>query len=255
MQRLSVTIITKNEAHDIRACLESVKWADEIILLDSGSSDATVAIAQEYTAKVKVTDWPGYGVKKNRALQEATGDWVLSLDADECVSAALETEIKALLAAADSPATASDCAAYAIPRVSTYCGKIVRFGDWRKDYCKRLFRRGQAQFQDAPVHESLLVQGKLGKLKAPLLHNTFKDLEEMLEKLNQFSSLSARMRQQQGRRASLLTAIGHGFWTFLRGYVFKLGFLDGREGFVLAVSNAEGSYYRYLKLLYATKNV
>ena len=249
MQSLSVTIITKNEAHDIRECLQSVQWANEIIVLDSGSTDDTVAICREYTDKVMVTDWPGYGVQKNRALQQASGDWVLSLDADERVSEALQAEIKAILAAAPDAAT-TGYVAYAIPRLSTYCGKIIRYGDWHKDYCKRLFRRGQARFQDAQVHESLEVQGKLGKLAAPLLHNTFKDLEEMLDKLNQFSSLSAGMRQQQGRSASLLTAIVHGAWTFVRGYIFRLGFLDGREGFVLAVSNAEGSYYRYLKLLY-----
>lgn len=306
MATLSVIIITKNEAHDIRACLESVKWVDEIIVLDSGSTDDTVAICREYTNKVFITDWPGYGPQKNRALAYATGDWVLSLDADEQLSPALQAEIKTLLGQplpsppatsagqalaegekdflsppcgrsrsnASSPHTgvraglfrvtgakAEKCLegaervclspiAYSIPRVSTYCGKIIRYGDWRKDHCKRLFKRGQAKFQEAQVHESLQVDGKLGRLSGHLLHATFKDLEEMLHKLNQFSSLSAQMRQQQGRNASVWTAIIHGLWTFLRGYFLRLGFLDGREGFILAVSNAEGSYYRYLKLMY-----
>jgi len=261
MSTLSVIIITKNEAHDIRACLESVKWADEIIILDSGSTDNTVAICLEYTDKVFVTDWPGYGPQKNRALSYAIGDWVLSLDADEQLSPALQAEIKALLVGGkdfSSPPCGGkwpegperECLAYSIPRLSTYCGKIIRYGDWRKDYCRRLFRRGHAKFQDAQVHESLQVDGQLGRLSGHLLHATFKDLEEMLHKLNQFSSLSAKMRQHQGRNASVWTAILHGLWTFLRGYFLRLGFLDGREGFVLAVSNAEGSYYRYLKLMY-----
>lgn len=260
MPTLSIIIITKNEAHDIGACLESVKWADEIIVLDSGSTDDTVVICRAYTDKVFVTDWPGYGPQKNRALAYATGDWVLSLDADEQLSSALQAEIKALLAEPLPPPPAGGggrkqegggfIVAYSIPRVSTYCGKIIRYGDWRKDYCQRLFKRGQARFQDVQVHESLQVDGKLGRLSGHLLHATFQDLEEMLRKLNQFSSLSAKMRQQQGRNASVWTAILHGLWTFLRGYFFRLGFLDGREGFVLAVSNAEGSYYRYLKLMY-----
>lgn len=245
MQTLSVTIITKDEAHDIRACLESVKWADEIIVLDSGSTDDTVAIAREYTDKIFVTDWPGYGPQKNRAIQKATGDWILSLDADERVSEALRVGIQKVLAT-----NANAYVVYSIPRISTYCGKLLRHGDWKKDYCKRLFKRGQAKFQALAVHESLQGQGKLGKLSGHLLHNTFKDLEEMLGKLNRFSSLSADMRQQEGKHASLMTAITHGIWTFLRGYVFRLGFLDGREGFMLAFSNAEGSYYRYLKLMY-----
>ena len=252
MQTLSVIIITKNEAHDIRDCLESVKWADELIIVDSGSSDETVAIAREYTNKIWVTDWPGYGPQKNRALEYAKSDWVLSLDADERVSPKLQTEIKELLNNTNNP---NNYTAYSIPRMSTYCGKKIKYGDWKKDYCKRLFRRGQARFQDVQVHESLEIEGRVGKLSGYLLHNTFKDLEEMLNKLNQFSSLSARMRQQQGRSASLWTAIGHGLWTFLRGYIIKLGFLDGREGFLLAVSNAEGSYYRYLKLMYFKSSI
>lgn len=247
MSRLSVIIITKNEAHDIKACLESVKWADEILVLDSGSTDDTVAICREYTDKVFITDWPGYGPQKNRALSYATGDWVLSLDADEQLSSALQIEIKALVAKEGVGELA-----YSIPRLSTYCGKIIRYGDWRKDNCLRLFRRGHAKFQEVQVHESLEVEGRVGRLSGHLLHATFKDLEEMLHKLNQFSSLSAKMRQEQGRNASLWTAILHGLWTFIRGYFLRFGFLDGREGFVLAVSNAEGSYYRYLKLMYLT---
>ncbi len=244
--RLSVIVITKDEAGSIRPCLESVSWADEIVVVDSGSSDDTAAICREYTDKVTVTDWPGFGPQKNRALDAARGEWVLSLDADERVSPELRAEIEAAMA---DPGTA---AAFRMPRSSSYCGRFMRHGGWWPDYVTRLFRRGRARFSDDLVHERLVVDGEVGSLSSPLLHETFRDPEEVLQKVNAYSSAGARMMAQRGRKATLAGAVARGLWSFLRSYVLRAGFLDGREGFMLAVSNAEGTYYRYLKLMLLT---
>ncbi len=243
MPSLSVIVITKNEADDIRACLESVAWADEIIVVDSGSSDATVAIAREFTPHVHVHDWPGFGAQKNRALGYATKEWVLSLDADERITPELRDEIAAVIA---DPAAR---AAYDLPRLSNYCGRFMRHSGWYPDFVTRLFRRGSARFSDDLVHERLLVEGSTGRLSALMLHYAFDNLEEVLRKVDQYSTAGAQKMQQQGRRATLSGAVLRGWWSFMRTYFLRLGFLDGREGFMLAVSNAEGTYYRYLKLM------
>ncbi len=241
---LSVIIITRNEAADIGACLESVSWADEIIVVDSGSTDDTAAICQALGAQVHVyADWPGFGAQKNRALGYATGDWVLSLDADERVTPELRREIESITAQAGA------CAAYDIPRLSSYCGRFMRHSGWYPDCVTRLFRRGAARFSDDVVHERPLVEGETGRLKREMLHYAFADAEEVLRKVDQYSTAGAQRMHAQGRRATLAGAVVRGLWSFLRTYVLKLGFLDGREGFLLAVSNAEGTYYRYVKLL------
>ncbi len=248
MNRISVILITKNEAHDLPECLASVSWADEIIICDSGSTDATLDIARQHTSHVFSTDWPGFGPQKNRALSKATGDWVLSIDADERVSAKLRDEIKAVI----NQKNAND--AYSIPRHSLYCGHKIRFGDWRGDRVTRLFRREKAQFTNALVHESLQVNGITGSLKSPLIHQAFKDFNEVLAKMDQYSTLGAQNHFASGKSASFYKAITHSLWTFIRGYFIRLGFLDGKAGFQLALSNAEGCYYRYLKLISLYKN-
>lgn len=239
---LSAIVITKNEETAIRRCLESVAWADEIVVVDSGSTDRTVGVCEELGVKVHSTaDWPGFGAQKNRALDLAHGDWVLSLDADEWLSPRLQSEIQATVA---GPA---DCAAYGIPRLSSFCGKFMRHSGWWPDRVLRLFRRGRARFSDDLVHEKLIVQGAVGALSQPMLHESFTSLEEVLDKVNRYSSAGAQMMVADGRGGSLTSAVAHGAWTFMRTYVLKAGFMDGREGFMLAVSNAEGVYYRYLK--------
>lgn len=243
MPLLSVTIITKNEAHRIKACLESVRWAGEIIVVDSGSTDGTPDICRQYTDKVVVTDWPGYGAQKQRALELATGEWVLSIDADERITPSLKEEI--LTTISNTPYDAFD-----ILFESEYCGKIIRFGDWWKDSQVVLFRRTKGKFTPLLIHEGVEIQGKIGKLRGKIHHVTFPGLSDVLKKMNDYSTLSAEQKHLQGKKGSLLKAISHGIWAFFRGYFLKLGFLDGREGFLLAVSNAEGTYYRYLKLMY-----
>jgi len=246
MTRLSAILITKNAASHIESCLDSLHgWVDEIIIVDGGSTDDTVARCNRYPVKLYVhEDWLGFGVQKNRALAYAQGDWVLSIDADEAVPTTLQQEIL--------HATKQDrYVAFQMPRCSSYCGRWIRHSGWQPDYVLRLFRRDAARFSNALVHEQVQVShGAVGRLKTPLSHYSFNSLEEVLDKVNAYSTASAQMRFQQGKRGSLRKAIAHGMWAFVRTYLLQRGFLDGREGFMLAVSNAEGTYYRYLKLMY-----
>ncbi len=246
MLRTSVIVITKNEARNIEACLKSVAWADEIVVVDSGSTDDTARIARQFTDKVLITDWPGYGEQKQRALNMTTGDWVLSIDADERVTPELAEEIQASL-----PKTAFD--AFEISFRSEYCGKAIRFGDWWNDSQVVLFKRCKGRFVSLLVHERIEVKGNVGRLKGLIYHYSFPSLHSVLGKMNDYSSRSAEQKKLNGKHGSLFKAVSHGLWAFFRGYVLRLGFLDGREGFLLAVSNAEGTYYRYLKLMYLNR--
>lgn len=248
MTKLSVIIITKDEAANIRPCFESVAWAHEIIVVDSGSSDGTAEVCKNLGARVYTHDWPGFGAQKNRALGYATHDWVFSIDADERVTPELRTAIESVLRG-ESVA----CAAYRVSRLSSYCGRFMRHSGWYPDPIVRLFRRGAARFSDDLVHEQLLVEGRIGELGGELLHYAFTDAEEVLKKVNHYSSAGAAMMQRRGRQTTLAGAVLRGLWSFFRTYFLRAGFLDGREGFMLAVSNAEGTYYRYLKLMLLNK--
>lgn len=238
---LSVIIITKNESQHIARCLASVAWADEIVVLDSGSTDDTVAICKQFTDQVFVTDWPGFGPQKQRALEKARNEWVLSIDADEEVSAALKAEIQQAM-------QQNDDQGFMIPRLSSYCGRQIKHGGWWPDYVLRLFRRSAGHFTDDVVHERILVTGKVQRLDNPILHEAFVDPDEVLHKINSYSSLGAQKLMNQGKKSGLGLAIAKGLWTFIRTYVLKASMLDGAEGLMLAISNAEGSYYKYLKL-------
>jgi glycosyltransferase involved in cell wall biosynthesis len=242
--KLSVIVITKNEEAAIGRCLESVQWADEIIVVDSGSTDRTLAIARQFGALVHVTsDWLGPGPQRNRAIAHVTRDWVLALDADEWVSTELRDEVRAVI---NGPARHD---AYRIPRLSSFCGRYMRHGGWWPDYVGRLFRRGSATYSDGLVHDRLLYEGSVGTLKQHLMHEAFCNLEEVLEKMNAYSTPGALMLHQKHRRASLAVALAHSLWTFFRSYILRAGFLDGRYGFMLAIANTEGTYYKYLKLM------
>ena len=245
MPKLSVIVISKNEAANIRACLESVAWADEIIVVDSGSTDGTVELAREFTSHVYLhPDWPGFGPQKNRALDYAMGDWVLSIDADERVTPELRIAIEAVMRN-----DANACVAYRVSRLSSYCGRYMRHSGWYPDRIVRLFRRNVARFSDDLVHERLLIEGVIGQLDGELLHYAFDSAEEVLHKMDMYSTAGAQRLHQQGRKATLTGAVLRGMWSFFRTWVLRAGFLDGREGFMLAISNAEGTYYRYIKLM------
>jgi glycosyltransferase involved in cell wall biosynthesis len=240
---LSIIVITKNEEAAIGNCLSSIAWADEIIVVDSGSTDRTEMICRQYTDNFYTNDWPGFGPQKNRALELATNEWVLSLDADEMISPELRLEIESVM---NNPKLHS---AFAIPRRSSYCGKFMHHGGWWPDYVTRLFRKDSARFSNDLIHERIIVTGSLGRLKHPIIHDAFRDIEEVVETINRYSSIGAKMMHEREKRGTLSKAIFHGFWSFFQTYVVRAGFLDGREGFMLAVSNAEGTYYRYLKLM------
>jgi glycosyltransferase involved in cell wall biosynthesis len=244
---VSVIIITKNEEDNIRECLESVSWVDEIIIVDSGSKDNTIDICKEYTDKVSINDdWKGFGHQKNLALQQATKDWVLSLDADERITSTLRIEI-------ENAINNSACLAFAIPRQAYFLGQAMKHGGWWPDYVVRLFRRNKGVFSEDIVHERILVNEPVHKLSAPLLHYSYVNLDQLMAKMNQYSSAGAYKAYQQGKNSSLLKAIAKAKWTFFRAYFLRLGILDGQAGFIAALSKAEETYYRYLKLSYLKK--
>jgi glycosyltransferase involved in cell wall biosynthesis len=238
--KLSAIIITRNEAANIAACLASVAFCDECIVVDSGSGDATFTIAAAAGAKVLSHEWAGFGAQKNFALAQAQGEWVLSIDADERVPPALATEIVAALA--DPRADG-----YEIGRLSTFLGRPMRHSGWFPDYVLRLFRRDKARFTDDLVHERVICTGRIARLAGTLDHHPVLRLEDAIYRLDSYSTAGARMLAASGRRVSFASGITHGLWSFLRAYILRLGFLDGREGFLLAVANGEGTYYRYMK--------
>jgi glycosyltransferase involved in cell wall biosynthesis len=242
MPRLSVVLITRNEIHNIGACLRSVGFADEVVVVDSGSSDGTVEAARAAGAVVvQRTDWPGFGPQKNRALDLATGDWVFSIDADEQVTPALAEKIQAEVQSGRHDA-------YYVNRRSNYCGQYMAHSGWYPDRVVRLFRRGTARFSEDIVHERVVTTGSVGRIAGDLLHNSMPHFESVIDKLDRYSTAGALALMNRGVKGSLGKALGHGWWAFMRTYFVKLGFLDGRMGLALAISNAEGTYYRYMKL-------
>jgi glycosyltransferase involved in cell wall biosynthesis len=251
---LSVILITRNEAHNLEGCLESVAFADEWIVVDSGSTDGTREIAERWGAKVVSTsDWPGFGMQKNRALALAQGRWVLSIDADERVSDELARAIRQVIEAdtsghASPEEPAAGTVGYELSRLSSFCGQWMRHGDWYPDRVLRLFRRGTGRFTDDLVHERLVVDGPVGRLRGELLHESMPSLDHAIDKMNRYTTGRALDKRRAGAQGGLAAALAHGLWAFVRCYLLRRGFLDGRLGFVLAVYVAEGTYYRYLKM-------
>ena len=240
---LSVILITRNEAAHVAGCLASVAFADEWVVVDSGSTDATFELARGFGATVVSTpDWPGFGAQKNRALAQARGRWVLSIDADERVTPELAASIRAVVEADGK------LAGYEMSRLSSFCGQWMRHGDWYPDRVLRLFRREAGRFSDDRVHERLIVDGPVARLSGELLHDSMPTLESALDKMIRYSSGRAVDKVSAGDTGGLATAVAHALWAFVRCYVLKRGLLDGRLGFVLAVYVAEGTYYRYLKM-------
>ena len=244
MPTLSVILITRNEEANLRDCLASLEGlAQQVVVVDTASTDGTIAIAQEFGATIaQPADWPGFGPQKNRALDLATCDWILSLDADERLTPELRSEIAAVLA------NPGHTTCFAIPRLSWYCGRFIRHSGWNPDYVDRLFQRGKARFSNDLVHERLIPSGSVVKLKNHMLHYSFMNYSQVLQKIDRYSSASAEQAFAKGKRSSPLAAIGHGAWSFFRTYIMRLGFLDGPQGFSLALANAQGSYYRYMKI-------
>ncbi len=240
---ISAIVITKNEERVIARCLRSLAFCDEIIVVDSGSSDRTPELAREAGATFIVEDWRGPATQRNRGLSRARGEWRLLLDADEWVSEELRDEILSIA----SSTGGKD--AYRIPRMSSYCGQFMRHGGWWPDPVLRLIRGNGARFEGGIVHERAAPTGAVGMLESPLMHESFRDLDQVLGKMNAYSTWGAQSLHEQGRRPGLTSAVAHGLWTFIRTWLLRGGFLDGRRGFMLAVSNAEGAYYKYAKAM------
>src|SRR3990167_4975425 len=239
---LSVIIITKNSGQTIEKCLESIKFANEVIVLDSGSVDDTITICKLFTDHVFQTDWPGFGAQKNRALSKTTGDWVLSIDSDEFLSDDLKIEIIESI-------QKNHFDVFSFKRRNQYCGKWIRFGDVGKDRVTRLFKRGTAHFSDDIVHEKIITSHQIGELKSLLFHTSYQSYEAILERMNWYTSLSAKIRFEKGKKTSFAEALYSSFWAFFKAYFLRLGFLDGKMGFIIAVTSAESSFYRHLKLI------
>ena len=238
MTKLSVIIITKNEKENIRDCLESVKWADEIIIVDSFSRDKTVEIAKEYTSKIFQKEWMGYGKQKNFALEKATGDWVLNIDADERVTKELAQEMKGAI-------QEKEYDGYYIPNKAYFLGKWIRHSGWYPDYHLRLFKKGKGRFNERIVHEAVQIEGKKDYLKGSIEHFTAKSIGEYLRRLDKYARLTIEERE---RRARWYQVFFHPPFTFFKMYIIKRGFLDGIHGLLLAFCHAYYTFSKYARL-------
>ena len=239
---LSVIIITKNEQDNIEDCLESVKWAEEIIIVDSGSTDQTEAICRKFTDNFYVKDWPGFGIQKQRSLELASREWVLSIDADERVTPELKSEI------IDKITQNSNIGGYLIPRLSNYLGKDIYHAGWYPDYTLRLVKRKEVYFTRDIVHEKMIVDGRVQKLSNHFIHYPYNSISHHIQKLNDYSSLSAEKMFSKGKNVSWLMVFLKALFGFIRAYIFRGGFLDGWQGLVVSISTGASVYLKYLKL-------
>ncbi|MFO1371856.1 MAG: glycosyltransferase family 2 protein [Candidatus Competibacteraceae bacterium] len=239
---LGVALITKNAAARLDECLSSLVFADRVVLLDSGSTDTTLAIARAHGVEIyQSADWPGFGIQKNRAVALLDTDWIFLIDADEVVTPKLAASIQAALAAPQAEV-------YELNRLSSFCGHWMRHSGWYPDWIARLFKRGSARFSEDLVHERLRFTCPSARLAGALLHYSYENYSDVLRKLEQYSSLGATQRIARGETGDLGKAIARGSWAFLRTYFLRLGFLDGRAGLIVAIFNAETVYYRILKM-------
>jgi glycosyltransferase involved in cell wall biosynthesis len=243
---LSVVLVTLNEAANLPRTLASVQFADEIVVVDSGSTDATVEIARNAGARAYQEQWKGFARQKNSAIERATGDWVLSLDADEEVSPELAKEIETLLNSRPPHS------AYRIPRLNHFLGRPLRHGGYWPDPKLRLFRRGLAWFENRPVHETMRADGPVGQLKGPLIHHCYPTLSDYIEHVNSYSSAGAQILVSSGRVSRSLPAFVFNAFlvpasTFVYNYVFRLGFLDGREGLLQHFNHSVYQHWKYVK--------
>jgi glycosyltransferase involved in cell wall biosynthesis len=238
---LSVTVIALNQEANIGDCLKSVSFADDIVVVDTGSTDRTVEVARAYTDRVLTTSWQGFGRTKNFALDQARGEWVFSLDTDERVPPALKDEIQTVVKA-NGP-----LAGYRVPRKNYFCGRWIRHLGWYPDYTLRLFRRDQGRFRDREVHEEVLVAGPVGNLKTPLEHYSYRSVSEYVTRMDRYARLAAVELAKRGRRPFPGELVFRPFFTFLHLYVIRQGFLEGTTGYALAILM---STYNFLKYYY-----
>ena len=238
--RISAVLITKNEAANLADCLESLRFCREWVVLDGQSTDDTVAIAQRFGCKViNDADWRGFGIQKQRALDAASGEWVLSIDADERITPELAAEIQQAVRS-----NAAD--GYYIKRRSQFLGRWMRHGGWYPDRVLRLARRANARFDPIPVHEKMLVSGRVAELKQPMLHYSYRSIEDVLAKQKTYALASAAKKSNAGVSGGVMMALLRSGWTFVRLYVVRLGLLDGRQGLVAALAKSQETFWKYL---------
>jgi glycosyltransferase involved in cell wall biosynthesis len=241
---ITAYIIAFNEAEKIRDCINSVLWADEIIVADSNSTDGTTEIAKELGAKVVHISFNGYGALRNKAVEHCSGDWIFSIDSDERCTIEVRDEIIKLIDNAPFEV-------YRIPRKNFFMGRWINFSGWYPNFRQpQLFKKGKMSYTEEPVHESFINNSKkeIGTLNNFIWQFPFRNTEEIIFKTNRYSTLGVLKLEEKGIRGSIFKAFLHGFWSFLKHYIFKLGFLDGGPGFVIAFGNFEGTFYRYIKL-------
>ena len=243
MATLSVIVITRNEEHNIVDCLESVRWANEIVVVDGESDDKTVELARRYSQKIYVEPWEGYAASKNFALKQCTGDWILWLDADERVTERLGKEIQDVLGHG-----ITDTVGFEVSRKAFFLGRWIKHCGWYPGYVLRLFRRGSGQWSDKKVHEHLEIEGKTGRLNSDLLHYTDPNLWHYFDKFNRYTTLAAEELTAKGERFRLSQLTVRPAWLFFRMYFLKLGFLDGAQGFILCVLSSCYVFTKYAKL-------
>ena len=239
---VTATVITCNEAANIKAALESLSWADELIVVDSESTDDTVAIARQFTDRVIVRAWPGYVAQKNFAAEQASHDWIFSLDADERVSPALASEIRDVLKSGGA------AVGYRVPRVTFHLGRWIRSTDWYPDYQLRLYDRRHGRWSGRYVHESVLAAGPVADLRGELLHYAYRDLAHHFQTMDRYTTLAARQMYEDGRRAGWLDLAVHPPAAFLRNYVLRGGFRDGVPGLIVSAMNARYVGLKFAKL-------
>jgi len=240
---ISACIVALNEENNIRGCLESVKWVDEIVIIDAFSSDRTVEICREYTDKVIQRPWPGYIAQKNNAISAATHDWVLCLDADERISQELRDEIMA--AFGDHEAHWDG---FSVPRQTFYLGRWIRHGGWYPDYKLRLFRKSKGRWTGVEPHDRVELIGRTKTLQAPLLHNTYRDIAHHLSLVNRYTDVAAEQKHRGGTRFPLLHMLVHPGAKLIKTFVLRGGFLDGTRGFIVAVTSSFYVFLKYAKL-------
>lgn len=238
----SVAIITLNEEDRLPGCLESVKDVDDVVVVDSGSADNTVSIAKEFGARIFHEPWRGFGPQKQFAIERCLHDWVLVLDADERIPAETMTELQELLSGTPQ------YDAYSLPRKNIFSGRWIRHGGWWPDRTTRFFRKGAGRMSSNIVHEALEVDGAVGEIQNPIVHYTNRNLHQTIDKINHYSTAGAEELLRAGKRATLAKAVLRSGWAFFYNYIFRLGFLDRSEGFIIAVCDAVNKFYKYAKL-------
>jgi glycosyltransferase involved in cell wall biosynthesis len=246
--KISAYIIAFNEVDKIRDCINSVLWVDEIVVVDSNSTDGTTEIAKELGTKVVHVTFNGYGELRNNAISHCSGDWIFSLDSDERCTEEVRDEILALIEHAPLDI-------YRVPRKNFFMGRWIKYSGWYPNFRQpQLFKNGMMTYDSSPVHEGFLSQSdkKIGVIKNAIWQYPFKNTEEVINKANRYSTLGVKKLQDNGKSGSVSKAFLHGLWAFLKHYIFKLGFLDGGPGFVIAFGNFEGTFYRYIKLTEAS---